>query len=183
MALALDDPKRLHAGVYVRYLCSYVSNVQYILYRLPAYSVVPLVVTAILFILTAGRLVRSARGMPGEIQGHGTHKRSRIKSANVLVSLVVVFGVSYMSYFLINNFAKMDIIVKNYISEYIVAFLLFLLFLNSAVNPVAIYVSSAKYRKYFNRFLFACFCAKQCRARTNHPTARDVCFARKLRTK
>jgi hypothetical protein len=112
--------------------------------------------------------------MPGEIQGHGTHKRARIRSAKVLVSLVVVFAVSYMPYFLINYFAKLGIVVKNYISEYIVTCLFFLMFLNSAANPVAIYVSSSKYRKYFNSFVFACFCAKPCHARTNHPTARAV---------
>jgi len=174
VALVLSVPNCLDAGVFVNGLCSYVSDVQYILYRLLAYSVTPLVIIAILYTLTAGRLVRSARGMPGEIQGHGTHRCARIKGSKVLMSLVVVFAVSYMPYFLITYFATLGIIVKNSVSEYIVALVFFLLFLNSAVNPVAVYVSSAKYRKYFNRFLFACFCAKPCRARTNHPTVRAV---------
>jgi hypothetical protein len=111
--------------------------------------------------------------MPGEIQGHGTHKRARVKSAKVLMSFVVVFALSYMPYFLISYFVTIGIIVKNSVSDYVVALSFFLL-LNSAVNPVAIYVSSAKYRKYFKRYLFACFCAKPCRARTNHQTTRVV---------
>lgn len=174
MALALAVPYCLDTGVYVNDLFSYVSDVQYVLYRLLAYGVVPLVIIAILYTLTAGRLVRSARGMRGEIQGHGTHRRARVKSAKELVSLVVVFAVSYMPYFLISYFGKVGIIVKNYVSEYIVTLLFFLLYVYSAVNPVAIYVSSAKCRKYLNRFLFACFCAKPFRARTCNPTARAV---------
>jgi hypothetical protein len=138
VAVALAVPNCLDAGVFVNGLCSYFSDIRYILYRLLAYSYVPLVIIAILYTLTAGRLIRSARGMPGEIQEHGTHRRARIQSAKMLVSLVVVFAVSYKPYFLINYFAKLGIIVKNSVSEYIIALFFFLLFLNSALNPVAI---------------------------------------------
>jgi hypothetical protein len=174
LAVALAVPNSLDAGVYVNGACSYLSDVQYILYRLLAYGVIPLVIITILYTLTAGRLARSARGMPGEIQGLGTQKRARIKSAKVLISLTVVFALSYMPYFLISYFAKLGIIHENSISEYVGALIFFLLFVNSAVNPVAIYISSANYRKYFNRYLCACFCAKPCREGTHHPTARVV---------
>ena len=76
VALVFAVPNCLGAVVFVNSLCSYVSDVQYILYRLIAYGVIPLVIIAILYTLTAGRLVRSARGMPGEIQEHGTHRRA-----------------------------------------------------------------------------------------------------------
>ena len=125
MTLTLAVRNCLDAGVYVNGVCSYVSDVQYILYRLLAYSVVPLVIITILYTLTAGRLARSARGMLGEIRGHGTHKRARIKSAKVLVSLVVVFALSYMPYFLISYFATPGIIVKNCFRVYWRSFLLF----------------------------------------------------------
>jgi hypothetical protein len=102
--------------------------------------------------------VRSARGMSGEIQGHDTHRLARNKSSKVLAWLVVVFAVGYMPYFLITYFATLGITAKNSVSEYIVALVFFLFFLNSAVNPVAIYVSSARYRKYFNRFFCMFLC-------------------------
>jgi uncharacterized protein (UPF0333 family) len=66
--------------------------------------------------------------MHGEIQGHGTRKRARIKSAKLLLSLVVVLAVSYMPYFLISYFVKLGIIVKSYVSEYIVDFYSFCCF-------------------------------------------------------
>lgn len=78
VALALAVPNCLDAGVHVNGLCSYLSDVQYILYRLLAYSVIPLVIIAILYTLTAGRLLCSTRDMQGEIQGHGTHTSARI---------------------------------------------------------------------------------------------------------
>lgn len=174
LAVALSVPNSLDAAVYANGTCSYLSDVQYILYRLLAYSVIPLVIITILYTLTAGRWERSARGKPGEIQGNGTHKRAGIKGAKMLSSLTGVFARSYMPYFLISYFAKLGIIHKNSVSVYVGALIFFLLFQNSAVNPAAIYISSMNYRKYFNRYLFACFCAKPCRDRTNHRTARVV---------
>ena len=114
------------------------------------YSVVPVVIVAVFYTLTARRLARSARDMPGETQGHGTHRQARSRGAKVLVTLTIVFAVSYPPLY-IYNFLKYWKLVTVSNSMFRVEYIFYyLIYLCSAANPVALYASSSSFREYFN---------------------------------
>jgi hypothetical protein len=76
-------------------------------YRVPVYTgnlivfcVVPLLITAVFSGLTAYRIRRSAREIPGEATGQQQLQHSRMVSSTVLFALTVLFVVSNEPFFL-----------------------------------------------------------------------------------
>jgi len=76
-------------------------------YRVPVYTgnlivfcVVPLLITAVFSGLTAYRIRRSAREIPGESTGQQQSQHSRMVSSNVLFALTILFVVSNVPFFL-----------------------------------------------------------------------------------
>ena len=115
--------------------------------------VVPLLITAAFSGLTAYRIRRSAREIPGEATGHQQLKHSRMVSSTVLVALTVLFVVSYTPLFLY-NFLNLVVHISVPFSEntLITIVLFYLRYVNSCLNPVVLFVLSKRYRRYIKRY-------------------------------
>ncbi|GBP60326.1 Neuropeptide CCHamide-1 receptor [Eumeta japonica] len=127
-----------------------------VLLRFLMYYSLPLTVIALFYVLMARHLVLSARNVPGEMQGTQRQMRARRKVALTVLAFVLVFAACFLPshvftlWFYYNPTAE---------EEYngwwhalrIIGFCLS--FLNSCVNPIALYCTSGIFRKYFNRYL------------------------------
>lgn len=136
--------------------CATTLDVKFVsLYSMMLYSVIPLVIIVVMYILTARMIKNSAETMPGERMGQESHRNARIRGARVLISLTVVFAISYLPLFImifVNAWFKSPIAMP---------FLLFgalCHFISSVANPVALFVSSLVFRTYFKNY-FTCSCA------------------------
>jgi hypothetical protein len=123
------------------------------------------VLPGIMFIftlLTARRLKRSAREMPGDVR-HKTHEEARNRGAKVVTALCVVFTVSYVPFFMWGRIATtlgLDRLELTY--RILDNFTYYLLFSNPCFNPLALYVTSHTFRRLFNGYLFGwCFRRKK----------------------
>jgi hypothetical protein len=117
------------------------------------FCVVPLVITAGFSGLTAYRIRRSAREIPGEAAGLEQLKHSRMVSSNVLYALTVLFVVSYVPDYLLQFLIfAMDLSVTTgtYALANVVVFCL--RFVNCCLNPIVLFVMSKQYRGYIKRY-------------------------------
>ncbi|KAI5638491.1 7 transmembrane receptor (rhodopsin family) domain-containing protein [Phthorimaea operculella] len=135
-----------------------------VLVKFLVYYSLPLGVIALFYILMARHLVLSTQNVPGEMQGTQRQMRARRKVAVTVLAFVLVFAACFlpshvfMLWFYYNPTAEED-----YNGWWhglrIVGFCLS--FLNSCVNPIALYCTSGIFRKHFNRYLL-------CRAASTH---------------
>ncbi|XP_037799457.1 neuropeptide CCHamide-1 receptor-like [Penaeus monodon] len=105
------------------------------------YYVLPLVLIATFYVLMARHLLVSAQHLPGEAAGQQRQVQARRKVAKMNSSM------NYNIYW--HSFR-------------IVGFCLS--FINSCINPIALYFVSGTFRKYFNRHVF-CWCTRRRRGR------------------
>jgi hypothetical protein len=114
--------------------------------------VVPLLITAIFSVLTAYRIRRSAREIPGEATGHEQLKHSRMVSSAVLFALTVLFVVSYAP-FLLFNFLKSgaDVSLPFWEFNWIYTISYHLRFLNCCLNPIVLFVTNKRFRVYIKK--------------------------------
>lgn len=135
--------------------------------RFFVYYALPLGVIAVFYLLMARHLVQSTRNMPGEMQGQVRASvkqvKARKKVATMVMAFVVVFAVCFfpqhvfMLWFYIHPTAEMDY------NAFWNAFRILgfcLSFMNSCINPIALYCVSGTFRKYFNRYLL-CYCVSE----------------------
>jgi len=114
---------------------------------------VPLLITASFSGLTAYRIRRSVREIPGEERGHEQLQNNRIVSSTVLFALTVVFVVSYTPYFLFNFLIfVMGITVNRWAFLLVNSLLVYLRFANCYLNPIVLFVLSKRYRDYIKRY-------------------------------
>jgi hypothetical protein len=167
LASALALPRTVSAGVYNNRCIGYGSQDSEGYYHLVnsidlvALCFVPLVTIAFLSGATARRILHSVKDMPGEIAGKQKVKKARLLSSNILISLVVVFAVCYVPYFLyafLNAWFTLD--VDNSTHQLIDFFTFTLIFANACFNPIAVYLASRKYRLHMNKYLL-CKCRQQ----------------------
>ena len=152
-ATGLCIPIALNSSISTDGLCTYSSSSEQVLYRLLVYGGIPMLIVAIFYKFSARYLARSARNMPGETSGQNSHKEDRYRSARVLQVLTIVFAFSYIPYFLFSCLIVWEVFDKTVVAHYVISFLFFLLYVNSAVNPIALYISSSVYRVHFNKYL------------------------------
>lgn len=122
------------------------------------YYFVPLFIIACFYSLMARSLIMSTRNMPGELQGQTRQIRARKKVAKTVLTFVVVFAICFFPQHLF--FLWFYINKENREKDYnafwhylrIVGF--FLAFINSCINPIALYCVSGTFRKYFQKYLF-----------------------------
>ncbi|XP_055611882.1 neuropeptide CCHamide-2 receptor-like [Uranotaenia lowii] len=122
------------------------------------YYFLPLTIIAILYILMAYRLHVSARDMPGETSGPQSRSQARARRhvARMVITFVVVFIICFLPH---HVFALWFHLSPNALYEYdyfwhilrITGFCLS--FLNSCINPVALYCVSGVFRQHFHRYL------------------------------
>ncbi|EAT35449.1 AAEL012385-PA [Aedes aegypti] len=122
------------------------------------YYFLPLAIIGILYILMAYRLHVSARDMPGENAGPQSRSQARARRhvARMVITFVVVFIICFLPHHVFQLWFHLN---PNSLFEYddfwhilrITGFLLS--FLNSCINPVALYCVSGVFRQHFHRYL------------------------------
>ncbi|XP_013179811.1 PREDICTED: gastrin-releasing peptide receptor [Papilio xuthus] len=135
-----------------------------VLVRFLVYYSLPLAVIALFYILMARHLVLSTQNMPGEMQGTQRQMRARRKVALTVLAFVLVFAACFLpSHVFMMWFYYCPTAQDDYNGWWhalrIVGFCLS--FLNSCVNPIALYCTSGIFRKHFNRYLL-------CRSGSTH---------------
>jgi hypothetical protein len=120
--------------------------------NLVLYCVIPVLCMATFYVMTSWRLKQSVRKIPGESVRHGRARNARVRSSNVLIALVAVFVVSYTPIQLF-RFIELWFYGGGYLFDYVDVIAYSLLSLNSCFNPVALYVASGTFRKYYNRYI------------------------------
>jgi len=167
LASVVAVPRTVNAGVYNNRCVGYGLQDSEGYYRLVnsidlvALCFVPLVLSAVLSGATARQIIESVKHMPGESAGKEKVKQARILSSSILISLVVVFAVCYVPYFLyIFLRAWFTLDVDNSTHLLIDFFTFSLIFGNACFNPIAVYLASRKYRLYMNKYLL-CKCRQQ----------------------
>ncbi|KAJ0174730.1 hypothetical protein K1T71_009838 [Dendrolimus kikuchii] len=146
------------------------------LLKAAVYYGLPLLVIAFFYSLMARRLLESTREMPGALhggQGEAQAKARKSVACMVLV-FVIVFFICFLPYHAFELWFHFWPTAKQDYNDWthalrIVGFCLS--FLNSCVNPVALYCVSGVFRQHFNRYLC-------CRRSALHPT----CSSRLSRT-
>ncbi|KAJ9582293.1 hypothetical protein L9F63_003422 [Diploptera punctata] len=116
---------------------------------------IPLTIIATLSIATALLIRKSVRNIPGESMGMDKYIKTRIVSANVLIALTVVSAASYFPYYLFMFLYAWKYIQINTQEFQITFFITYtFVFANCCFNPIALYIFSGKFRKYFQKYLF-----------------------------
>ncbi|XP_030025314.1 neuropeptide CCHamide-1 receptor [Manduca sexta] len=137
-----------------------------VLMRFLVYYSLPLLVIAVFYILMARHLVLSTQNVPGEMQGTQRQMRARRKVAVTVLAFVLVFAACFLpSHVFMLWFYFCPTAQEDYNGWWhglrIIGFCLS--FLNSCVNPIALYCTSGIFRKHFNRYLL-------CRGTSTHGT-------------
>ncbi|XP_054268384.1 neuropeptide CCHamide-2 receptor-like [Macrosteles quadrilineatus] len=131
-----------------------------VLFKFLAYYAIPLWVIAAFYILMARHLVLSTRTLPGEHgKGQSNQVQARKKVAKMVLAFVMIFIVCFLPYHI---FMLWFHFYPNSHDDYddfwhafrIVGFCLS--YINSCINPIALYFVSKAFRKYFNRYLVCC---------------------------
>lgn len=131
-----------------------------ILFKFLAYYAVPLCIIACFYILMAKHLEMTTRNMPGEMQGQSSQIRARKKVAKTVLSFVIMFMICFLPHHIFMLWFHFYPNAQEDFDEFwntfrIIAFCLS--FINSCINPIALYFISGVFRKYFNRYLFICY--------------------------
>lgn len=128
-----------------------------VLVRFLLYYAIPLSIIGFFYILMARHLIQSTRNMPGEIQGQARQIRARRKVAKTVLAFVVVFAVCFFPqhvFMLWFYFAPTSGEDYNDFWHYLRIVGFCLSFINSCINPIALYCVSGTFRKHFDRYLF-----------------------------
>ncbi|KAG7161606.1 neuropeptide CCHamide-1 receptor-like [Homarus americanus] len=143
-----------------------------VLAKVTVYYVLPLLIISTFYLLMARHLVKAAEPLPGEAQHqrhHIKHVAARRKVAKLVLAFVVIFAICYfpnhvfLLWFYFNPNMKED---YNYFWNAFRCVGFCLGFINSCINPIALYCISGTFRKNFNRHLFCCICPEATQGRT-----------------
>ncbi|XP_054269651.1 neuropeptide CCHamide-1 receptor-like [Macrosteles quadrilineatus] len=133
-----------------------------ILARFLIHYTVPLSIIAFFYIMIARHLIISTKNIPGGLQPHQARQiKGRKKVAKTVLAFVIIFAVCFFPnhvFFLwFYWFSKNP--EQNYNAFWhhlrIVGFCL--TFVNSCINPIALYCVTGTFRKHFDRYLFCCW--------------------------
>lgn len=131
-----------------------------VLFKFLAYYAVPLCIIACFYILMAKHLEMTTRNMPGEMQGQSSQIRARKKVAKMVLSFVIMFMICFLPHHVFMLWFHFWPTSQDDFNEFWNAFRIAafcLSFINSCINPIALYFISGVFRKYFNRYLFVCW--------------------------
>ncbi|KAG8230674.1 hypothetical protein J437_LFUL010488 [Ladona fulva] len=136
-----------------------------VMFKFLTYYVIPLTIIACFYILMAKHLEASTRNMPGEAvtqvgRQQSTQIRARKKVAKMVLAFVVIFILCFLPYHTFMLWFNFYPYSREVYDDYWHAFRIVgfcLSFINSCVNPIALYCVSRAFRKHYNRYLFCCF--------------------------
>jgi hypothetical protein len=167
LASVVALPRTVNSGIYNNKCLGYGLQDSGGYYRLVnsidfvALCFVPLTIIAVLSGATARRIIDSVKYMPGETAGKQKVKQARLLSSSILISLVVVFAVCYVPYFLYAFLKAWFTLDVDNSTDLLIDFFAFsLIFANACFNPIAVYLASRKYRFHMNKYLL-CKCRQQ----------------------
>ncbi|KAK9308991.1 hypothetical protein QLX08_001188 [Tetragonisca angustula] len=165
-----------------------------VMFKFLAYYAIPLLVITGFYLGMARHLELSTRNMPGELST-GCHRmeqiRARKKVGKMVISFVVIFFICFLPYHVFMLWFHFCPSSKQDFDDMWHAFRIVgfcLSFVNSCVNPIALYFVSGTFRKRFNRYL--CWCVSRrsrgvCRTETIESSdrngSRGVSFSRRRR--
>lgn len=152
------EPARVHAGDVCtaepfRWPGWYLSF--RVIFRFVVYFALPLVTIATFYLLMAHMLILSSRQMPGEGQA-ARQMKARRKVARIVLSFVLVFVVCWLPRHVYVFWYQFDPADYNLFWHIFKITGFCMSFINSCLNPVALYFLSAQFRAYFNSYLFRC---------------------------
>jgi hypothetical protein len=144
-----------------------------VIFELSVSCVIPLCVVAFSYIMTALQLLKSSRSISDGTQN--PELKTRRNTAKIVVGLTVVFVISYVPYHAFWTyfiFSKGEVtisedfkdILSNSENELQYTYLIStcFLFINSCLNPVALFCTSSPFRQHLKRYL-------TCHCKTNSP--------------
>ncbi|KAJ4426381.1 hypothetical protein ANN_27195 [Periplaneta americana] len=143
----------------VIYIATDITPRSWIIRNLILYCLIPIVATATFYVMTSVRLRKSVHKMPGKVTGQESARSARVHSFNVLIALIIIFIVSYAPIQLF-RFLEIWFYGGDYLFDYVDLLAYSLLSLNSCFNPIALYVASGTFRRYYNMYL-CCIKEKQ----------------------
>lgn len=136
------------------------------------YYALPLLIISFFYVLMARHLVLSTQNLPGE---SGRQVRARKKVAKMVLAFVFIFAICflpqhiYMLWWYI-NFPE-SIFGYNGFWHALKIIGFSLCYMNSCINPIALFCVSGTFRKYFNRYLFCCCESKLTRSQSMSVTS------------
>ncbi|XP_035900899.1 neuropeptide CCHamide-2 receptor-like isoform X1 [Anopheles stephensi] len=122
------------------------------------YYFLPLSIIGILYVLMAQRLHTSAREMPGENAGPQSRSQARARRhvARMVITFVIVFIVCFLPHHVVELWFHLNPHAEDDYDDFWHIFRITgfcLSFLNSCINPVALYCVSGVFRQHFHRYL------------------------------
>ena len=144
--------------------CTNLADVTYskfkTIFRFLVYFIIPMVCISIFYIFMALTLVKSSQQMLNEGQAVGTSTIKQIsarkKVAKVILSFVVVFVLCWMPHHIFSFWYNFDPANFNEFWNFFKVASFCLSYINSCVNPVALYLLSRQFRGYFHKYLLCC---------------------------
>lgn len=130
-----------------------------VIFRFLVYYVIPLCVIAGFYSLMARHLVLSTYNLPGEQgQQQSSQIQARKKVAKMILTIVIIFVICFLPSHVFSLWFHFSPNAYNDFDDFwnvfrIVGFCLS--FINSCVNPIALYFISKAFRRYFNHYLFS----------------------------
>lgn len=132
-----------------------------ILARFLVYYFIPLSIIGFFYIMMARHLILSTRNMPGEMQPPQARQiKARKKVAKTVLAFVIIFALCFFpqhTFFLWFYFYPDAQENFNAFWHYFRILGFCLAFMNSCINPIALYCVSGTFRKHFDRYLFCCW--------------------------
>ena len=149
-----------------------------VLLKFLSYYAIPLCIIAFFYILMARHLELSTRNMPGEMQGQSSQIRARKKVAKMVLAFVIIFILCFLPYHIFLlwfNFypRSMEVYDEFWHAFRIIGFCLS--FINSCINPIALYCVSGTFRKHFNKYLFCCCTDARSRGLDRRGNSATIC--------
>ncbi|BFZ09925.1 hypothetical protein BsWGS_12964 [Bradybaena similaris] len=128
--------------------------------RFVIFFLLPVLIIGFFYVMMARMLIRSNESVPTESKaGAANHHRqiaARKKVARVVLSFVVIFIVCWLPRHIYQMWFIFDQAEYNTFWHIFKMTGFCLKFINSCVNPFALYFLSGQFRKYYNRYLFCC---------------------------
>ena len=134
--------------------------------RFVVYFAIPMVIIGVLYLLMALILLSSGRRFPGEVAATQSQQQqrqleARRKVAKVVLSFVVVFIICWLPRHIYLLWFFFDPGLFNLFWHVFKIIGFCLTFINSCVNPLALYFLSKQFRKFYNHYLLCCVVRKR----------------------
>ncbi|XP_069670333.1 galanin receptor 2b-like isoform X1 [Periplaneta americana] len=113
--------------------------------------IIPLTAIVVSACVTTRVLKKSVQHFSGDVTGLEEVRKSRALSSNVVIALTVVFALSYGPYCTIFLILYLQLVPMKY--EVTLFILTYLRYMNACLNPLAMFVSSKKFREHMKKYL------------------------------